>query len=624
MRGIAWICCLAGLLPVPQPLTAQEPEVLYERELTPDELDWGTIDYRDVWSWKRSVEEARNRYTDPEQVDDLQYRGICKVELVYPDGADSQFPVVREYAAGSKGYLWARERSERAWGSVAAPVITLGQDKDGFKFRKRELWFVGSRQGYHAIYFEKPGEVGVAHEEFEAPNGERVDASIYKAIERQIPLHEFLGAVVKGEYRVVQTHIGPVLVWDHDPRRMLQFSRVAWTSGDDLAIFVGASTVDPMDLVELYGDKFPSSLPPDLKVDKTAWGREEAQLRIAGLKANLETTGREDRTERHLSRLEQYTYVPILIEARPWLRRPPRPEQKPKLFDMIVKWWEENREKTYWDEELQRLVAKGQTPEEVAEANQKKAEAEQQALRDAFLAIPPQLPTPEHPVLLYERELTEKERTTEAIGQSESPIKQGYLEIVRQYYKDPRTLAEVPEDIFKVELFYRDTEKGIQAFHRLHAVGYWGREWARSEKLQEWRQEATSQIILGEDKDGFKFRGKFLWLRDGDKIYQEQYGEIGYAYEEFEAPNGGRVVAEIYKGIKRPVPLHEFLHGIVRGDYVVRGNYRLVQTDIGPVLVWRYNVRGASQSQLAGAAWTSGDDIAVYVGGENVDPMDLV
>lgn len=384
MRRTALICCLSGFFTaLPQLLAAQEPEILYERELTEEERSQETIG-KSEWPIKEgSLEKVRQHYKDPQTLAEVPH-DIFKVELFRRDIGGIEQAYLRLHAVGYWGRDWARSQKLHEWTREATAQITLGQDKDGFKFHNRILRFMGGDR----IYYDKYDEIGYALEEFDAPNGQRVSAYIYKGITRPIPLHEFLHGVVKGDYRLVQTSIGPVLVLNNDPRRRSQVGLAAWMSGDDVAVYVGANNVDAMDLVKLYGDKFPSTLPNDLTVDKTEWGRTEMELTVPRLEAEIEKTDRrrqKDRFHWNLYRIRQYVYLPVVPADFP---TSPNPEQKRELFNAIFNWWEENRENTYWDEEVQMLVAKGQTPKEVAEAARQQAEAEEQARRDAILNPP--------------------------------------------------------------------------------------------------------------------------------------------------------------------------------------------------------------------------------------------
>ncbi len=107
-------------------------------------------------------------------------------------------------------------------------------------------------------------------------------------------------------------------------------------------------------------------------------------------------------------RLRKNVYIPpweALLKQRAELKQPNgqfSPEQQQEhlqeTIDVIDAWWRENRENTYWDEHglgqtgpdaiVQRLVARGQTPKDVAEPDRQKPDAEEQARRDAMLGPP--------------------------------------------------------------------------------------------------------------------------------------------------------------------------------------------------------------------------------------------
>src|SRR5256885_1190522 len=83
--------------------------------------------------------------------------------------------------------------------------------------------------------------------------------------------------------------------------------------------YVSGAGLHADDLIRLYGSKFKSSLPADLKIDKTAWGRREMDLTVDRLRrildgAQLYPAERGDPFYWHLSRLG-HVFVPVVALA---------------------------------------------------------------------------------------------------------------------------------------------------------------------------------------------------------------------------------------------------------------------------------------------------------------------
>jgi len=155
--------------------------------------------------------------------------------------------------------------------------------------------------------------------------------------------------------------------------------RASWIAGTNLLVFTSGEEVDAQELVELWGEKFPSVLPKDFKIDQTRWGREEMELLLERMNAALaDTTPKPiDPFSRHIERLQKRIYVPWLTEPV-WLDR----SKRQGLFEELTAWWQTNRAKTYWSGKHQALIVKGQTPEELEAARLK----QQKEKLDAFLS----------------------------------------------------------------------------------------------------------------------------------------------------------------------------------------------------------------------------------------------
>ncbi|MGH7930214.1 MAG: hypothetical protein ACREQV_20750 [Candidatus Binatia bacterium] len=381
--SLVWLSSLA-LLP-----SQSSAEILYERKLTEEEGERyqirGTILSTGIITHEKGLEEVtiediRKEYASMDWEQDWK---TVKVELLYKNG-DKSKPQIKITHLGED--LLKIKRDE-TWQKEAPPRVTLGKDALGFKHEYSELHLSRS----YNIFYEEAEGVGWAFEKFTGPNDALVTASLYEVLGHELTVHEFLHQVIRWPLEVKQTAIGAVLV-GREPlktpqgRPVKNFAIAAWTSGDNLAIYISGRNVSWQDLVRLYGSKFPSSLPKDLKLDKTAWGRREVELTLSFLKKSLANTDPPGKRPYFpIRRARDYVYIPpweALVKQ--YLERlktqAETGEQKRKHWqeslEAIGQWWRDNREKTYWDDDIQMLAAKGQTPQEIADAARQRAEAE--------------------------------------------------------------------------------------------------------------------------------------------------------------------------------------------------------------------------------------------------------
>ena len=201
----------------------------------------------------------------------------------------------------------------------------------------------------------------------------------------------------------------------------------------------------PDRFVALYGAKHPSRLPKGFKVDKTAWGRQEVELALAGMKTAIETLPEKEarQTLGHCLGVAEYAYFPVLRGAG---KAEASLELLKKQHALLEKWWAENKEQTYWHEQMQKLVAKGQTPEELAEAERQRRVAEAQAKLDAPIGEEQIKAIRASLVVAFEADLKStcafwKRSAPEGTEHSVRRVKEGVWEWVRQ--TDPESERQV-------------------------------------------------------------------------------------------------------------------------------------------------------------------------------------
>jgi len=132
-------------------------------------------------------------------------------------------------------------------------------------------------------------------------------------------------------------------------------SRLSWLSAPNHVISVTAIRTDDSDpakdFAELLGEKFPSTLKADFKIDKTQWARDEAARQIAQLDAALKGSG---------DFLESYDALNKTVRLPAWVifRNEFDLNFQKRMLDDIAAWWGKSAEKCVWDGTLQRLVVR--------------------------------------------------------------------------------------------------------------------------------------------------------------------------------------------------------------------------------------------------------------------------
>ena len=242
-----------------------------------------------------------------------------------------------------------------------------------------------------SFYSEGVEFIGWVCEVLEGPKAKAFHADIYQlpGPGQKLAVHDFLRLLIinkTGQYVPRQTAAGTVLVAESTVReggRKHGARTAAWTSKDNLALIITSVDVDLNEIIKLYGGKFPSSLPADVKFDKTSWARQEIDTTLKRLRRILAgekpNPFRHDMFDFHLHFLWDCVYVPSVEPIHNTDQ-----EKRRDLLDLVKRWWKENKDQTYWDEELGWLIARGQSPKEV----QEKKEREEREKIEALLRSP--------------------------------------------------------------------------------------------------------------------------------------------------------------------------------------------------------------------------------------------
>lgn len=266
-------------------------------------------------------------------------------------------------------------------------------------------------------------------ETFEDPKKGRVSIVQLELASDPAPdFHEFIRDFITFDSKLEKTDYGYMVmatqpIIKYTSNQKFEEKRIYWIAGPNHSIKIECRSFKsndlPREFLPLYGAKFPSSMPKDFKVDKTVWGRDEMALRLEEMKKAIiaeENPGDDVFSEwryvfdGHCSEMQKYVFVPFSNGL--WFHTESIKEKK-ELLERLTQWWTSNKENTYWDSEIQKLAIKGQTPKELAAAEDQRKKEEYEARLNA-------------PVKKTEEELTIDliklfEKDQEEIGKSRVP-----------------------------------------------------------------------------------------------------------------------------------------------------------------------------------------------------------
>jgi hypothetical protein len=202
---------------------------------------------------------------------------------------------------------------------------------------------------------------------------------------REILPRDVFRKVIEGDCSI-QASGDELVIRSVDRNREPEFTWYAWRSGQHLAVYVQGIGFDPTALRQGFLAKFPSSLPQGLKFNKREWLCKEVDFWLSLMRQNLEAGDPDRLAKTHFQgciyNLRQYVLLPPEVLG---VRKEDTLEVKQKAYEFLSRWWEGNKDKSYWHKGYQKLAVKGYTPEELAEAEQKRQEAENKAKLDAEL-----------------------------------------------------------------------------------------------------------------------------------------------------------------------------------------------------------------------------------------------
>jgi len=305
---------------------------------------------------------------------------VLKIELRHLQVGGKLLPLLRITRLGRDK---ARVAGEKQWREYAMKNLARGKDVAGFALK---TLFASLSSGY--IFFDEFGAIGRMTENYEGPKGEPVGADVLETRRQTISAHQFLRSIIREDCALEETKFGWVIRSRDKWAKTSEGGKghgLSWLSGERRAVYIVSVGGEPDGLLPLYIERFPSSLTRDFKIDKTAWGREEMEFWLTWMKKAVEIDD-PDAARRKLTtpfgQVGRYVFLPMLEGTTTHDASLSDLKQR---YALVAEWWEKHKGDTYWHESLQKLVARGWSPEELSAAARRRIEAEKQARLDAPL-----------------------------------------------------------------------------------------------------------------------------------------------------------------------------------------------------------------------------------------------
>lgn len=355
-------------------------KVLFEREVEPSVLRRHKIRSRSADHDSLSKEELKERIANIRRNET-----ILRYELFY-DPQRNNKPRTRVIYLGED--LIEKARREE-WFEYAKKNLSCAKDSGQFRYVDKSRSYNFSTKGRAAyMFYDEQVEIGTFSEYYVGPRGEHTPVCIYEVKGKAIDIHNFLRRIIREECRVRRSRIG-IVVESRDKWAKTSEGGAghdySWLSGPHIAVYVGALGIDPKPLIDLYGAKFPSTLPKDFRIDKTAWGRKEVEIRLGRMKKAIE---KKDNEKELMYRMRECAYkiggtMYVPFWQKVYLSDEDPFEKKKAMYEEFNAWWQKNKAHTYWHEREQRLAVRGQAPEDIAAEKRRKAEMAREAKLNA-------------------------------------------------------------------------------------------------------------------------------------------------------------------------------------------------------------------------------------------------
>ena len=193
----------------------------------------------------------------------------------------------------------------------------------------------------------------------------------YESMESAISLHDFMRRFVRDPARVEISKYGPVVVVEI-PIHLKSMTKldgikriIWWVSSSNHVINVSTWTINKSEtfneIFQYYGDRFPSTLPKDFKIDKADWAKDDQDHWINVMRDQLNSIEQ-----------DPYDWKPTFYTAYSnFCRNIEVPKENgvlsnrdydsvraKEVFENIEKWWQANKFNVTWEEKWQKLVSK--------------------------------------------------------------------------------------------------------------------------------------------------------------------------------------------------------------------------------------------------------------------------
>jgi hypothetical protein len=370
---------LAEVPPQPGEDKPRLVKVVFEREVSPETLKRYRLTGGIVYLKNAPTEEDLHKQAERAGKIDT----TIKIELFF-DPKEGRY--YYESTVLGKDLIHAAEIKK--WEAYAQKNFAVGKDFGGFGYHG--IWADLEDDDVYPYHCEERPKLVRFDERYDRVRSERapsesISLAVTQLQEQPVSQHDFLRLVVRMDCRVDKTSAGYVVVskdkWGKTTEGG-QGQALSWLSGERTIVHLLGLRVSPDKFLPHYGRKFPSALPKNFKLDKTAWGRAEMEHVLAGMKQALDKLPENDArySLAEYMRATAYVYVPMLEGAENYHASF---ELLKKQYEVMSKWWEENKENTYWYDRIQKLVARGQTPEELVVAAERQRQEEIKAKLEA-------------------------------------------------------------------------------------------------------------------------------------------------------------------------------------------------------------------------------------------------
>ena len=343
-------------------------EVIFERKPEPDTLERYELTGRNLYLENNTSKEDLQNEVVRMREKAQNSKTIVKVELLFDLKDNCPY-----FSITALGKDRIKEAADKKWREYAFKNLLV---EDFSPFRKQGA---SSTREQWDMYPDRPAGYGWVTTEYVRPKGEKIDVWIGESHGGPIRLHEWMRRIIgMGLACRVAKHDVHQVIWHDQP-----WKGASWPAGEGRFVSILGGREFPKEVVNAYLKKFPSTLPEDFKLDKASWGKDELDFYLGCLKQAIEVGapwgGRD--FGHYFGYAGKFICLPFFKDVQITKETPL--QKKVELYEQLLKWWNANKERTYWDEKLQQLVANGFSSEEWAESEKKRKKEAWEARLDS-------------------------------------------------------------------------------------------------------------------------------------------------------------------------------------------------------------------------------------------------